>query len=98
MIAPKWTLAMRAICPGVVTIALTACLAACAPPPTPVPAGRTAAADVPAAANRDQAPYHYRNTANARPRHRSTARRFYHHYEAQQARADTINPPFDAGE
>jgi len=95
MIAPKWTLAMRAICPGIVTIALTACLAACAPP---APTGRTAAADVPAAANRDQAPYHYRNAANAWPRHRPTARRFYHRYEAQQARADTINPPFDAGE
>jgi len=79
-------------------IALTACLAACIPANVPAAKGRAALADVPAAASHDQAPHHYRSSTNTRPRPRPTARRFQHHYEVQQARADTVNPPFDAGE
>ena len=88
----------RAVWAGLPTIGIVAFLVACAPAHTPAATGRAAPADVPAAASHDQAPRHYRSSTNTRPRPRPTARRIHHHYEVQQARADTVNPPFDAGE
>jgi hypothetical protein len=92
----------RAVWASLPTIGIVAFLCACAPAHTPAATGRAAPTDilaVPAAASHDQAPRRYRSsTNNTRPRPRPTARRFQHHYEVQQARADTVNPPFDAGE
>jgi hypothetical protein len=45
-----------------------------------------------------ETPRHYGSSTDPRSRHRATAKRPRHRYEPQQAQADTINPPFGAGE
>jgi len=77
---------------------IVAFLCACAPSQPPTITGRAAPADVPPAASPDQAAHHYGSSTDPRPRHRPMARRFRHHRETQQAQADSVNPPFGAGE
>jgi hypothetical protein len=79
-------------------VGIMAFLCACAPSHPPATAGRAAPADGPPAANHEQTARYYGSPTDPRPRHRPMARRLRHHYEAQQARADSVNPPFGAGE
>jgi hypothetical protein len=53
---------------------------------------------VPVIASPLETPRHYGSSSEPRSRHRSTAKRTRHRYERQQAQAETVNPPFDAGE
>jgi hypothetical protein len=78
---------------------IVAFLCACAPSQPPAAPGRAVPPDLPVAARHDQAAaHHYASVTDPRPRQRPAARRFRQHRETQQARADSVNPPFDAGE
>jgi len=79
-------------------IGFVASLCACAPSSPPAAASKPAPRDVPLIASPLETPRHYGSSSEPRPRHRSTAKRARHRYEPQQAQAETVNPPFDAGE
>jgi hypothetical protein len=79
-------------------IGFAALLCACAPSSPPAAASRPAPRDVPVIASPLETPRYYGSSTEPRSRHRSTAKRTRHRYEPQQAQAETVNPPFSAGE
>jgi hypothetical protein len=80
------------------SIGIAASLCACSPSHPPVAASKPASHHVPVIATALDTPRHYGSSTEPRSRHRAMAKRARHRYERQQAQADTINPPFGAGE
>jgi len=99
MIAPRWILRLHArwaICPA---IGLAGCLCACAPANRTVMEARVVPVAVPALEYADETPRHYgSSTAPRIVRHRPIEKRQRQHREVQQAGAEWVNPPFEAGE
>jgi hypothetical protein len=90
--------ALQAIWAGLPAIGLAVFLCACTSSDRPVVARQASPADAPMIAAAVEAPRHYGSSSAPRTRHRATMRHARHRYERQQAQADTVNPPFDAGE
>jgi len=69
----------------------------------PTAASHPASIAAPAVTELVEAPRYYGSSTEPRARHHTMARHAHHHHEAQQdeaqqAQADTVNPPFGAGD
>lgn len=91
-------MALRTIRWAVPAIGITALLSACASSDRPIAASRSPLVVTPAVAELTEAPHSYSGSSEPRVRHRTVIRHMRQHHEPQQAQADTVNPPFGAGE
>jgi hypothetical protein len=98
VIAQRWIVLLRGLWAALPAIGMVASLCACAPSHPPVIASKSAPREVQLIASPLEIPRHYGSSTESRPRHRARAKRVQHRYERQQAQADTVNPPFGAGE
>jgi hypothetical protein len=98
VITQRCIVALRAIWAGLPAIGVAAFLCACAPSDQPAAASQASPVDAPVIAATVEAPRRYGSSSAPRTRHRATVRHARHRYERQQAQAETVNPPFDAGE
>jgi hypothetical protein len=90
--------ALQPIWVGLPAIGLAAFLCACTSSDRTAAVSQASPADAPVIAAAIEAPRHYGNSSAPRTRHRGTMRHTRQRYERLQAQADTVNPPFDAGE
>ena len=97
MIAQRWIVLLRGLWAALPAIGIVASLGACASSDPRVIASRSAPREAQAIASPFDMPRHYGSSTEPRSRHRATAKRVRHRYE-RQAQADTVNPPFGAGE
>jgi len=98
MVAQRWIVLLRGLWAALQAIGIVASLCACTSSHPPVAASKSAPREVPLVASPLEIPRHYGSSTESRSRHRMTAKRVRHRYERQQAQADTVNPPFGAGE
>jgi hypothetical protein len=98
VIARRWTVALRAIRTALPAIAMVACLCACSPADRLVAKNHPAPEAILAEAALFEATHYSGGSTEPRTRHRVATRHTRHHHETQQAQADTVNPPFGAGE
>jgi hypothetical protein len=99
VIAQRWTVALRTIRAALLAAGIAACVCACAPSdPAPIAASHPAPVATAALTEPVEAPRYYGSSTEPRARHHTAARHAHHHHEAEQAQADTVNPPFGAGE
>jgi hypothetical protein len=90
--------ALQAIWAGLPAIGFAAFLCACTSSDRTAAVSQASPTDAPGVAAALEAPRRYGSSSALRTRHRATMRHARHRYERQQAQADTVNPPFDAGE
>jgi hypothetical protein len=98
VITQRCIVALQAIQVGLLAIGVTALLCACTPSDRPAAARQASPVDGSVIAAAVEASRHYGSSTEPRTRHRAAVRHARHRYERQQARAETVNPPFDAGE
>ena len=92
-------MALRIIRRAVPAIGVATLLCACAPSdPLPIAAGHSTPMAIPAVVELADTPHNYSGSSEPHTRHHAVARQAPHHPEPQQAEADTVNPPFGAGE